>query len=181
MAEKVVKLDLKDRKILFELDLNSRQPYAAIAKKVGLSKQVVKFRVERLVRKGVIKKFVTLWNISKLGYSQYNIYLRFKRINYRDRILRQGLSAADAIVTKLEERAAKGKKGLRKLSWEKTKSDISEMRRVLEKIQDSKLLAEAREKDFDERLNKLLQRLRDASRGKEDDSSYSHYGGKKMK
>ena len=81
MAEKTLKLDLKDRKILFELDLNSRQSYAAIAKKVGLSKQVVKFRVERLRERGVIKKFITLWNISKLGYSQYNIYLRFKRIS----------------------------------------------------------------------------------------------------
>ena len=81
MSGDPIKLDLKDRKILFELDLDSRQPYASIAKKVGLSKQVVKFRVERLVKRGVIKKFITLWNISKLGFSQYNIYLRFKRIS----------------------------------------------------------------------------------------------------
>ena len=43
-----IKLDLKDRKILYELDINSRQPFAAIAKKVGLSKQTVINRVKKL-------------------------------------------------------------------------------------------------------------------------------------
>ena len=36
-------VDLKDRKILYELDLNCRQSNAQIGKKVGLSKEVVTY------------------------------------------------------------------------------------------------------------------------------------------
>ncbi|HLD78390.1 MAG TPA: AsnC family transcriptional regulator, partial [archaeon] len=42
-------LDLKDRKILLELDADSRQSNARIAKRTGLSKQVVGFRIARLL------------------------------------------------------------------------------------------------------------------------------------
>jgi len=41
-------LDLKDKKILYELDINSRQPNSEIAKKVGLSKQIVGLRIKKL-------------------------------------------------------------------------------------------------------------------------------------
>jgi DNA-binding Lrp family transcriptional regulator len=40
------KLDLKDRKILYELDCDSRQSFRAIGRKVGLSKDVVVNRVK---------------------------------------------------------------------------------------------------------------------------------------
>lgn len=39
-----MKLDLKDKKILYELDLDSRATLNEIAQKVGLSKQVVDYR-----------------------------------------------------------------------------------------------------------------------------------------
>jgi len=81
MDRGAIPLDLNDRKILFELDKNSRQSFAAIGKKTRLSKQTVKFRVERLLRRGIIEAFHTTWNISMLGYSQYNIYFRFKKTN----------------------------------------------------------------------------------------------------
>ncbi|PIU21440.1 MAG: transcriptional regulator [Candidatus Diapherotrites archaeon CG08_land_8_20_14_0_20_34_12] len=71
-------LDLKDRKILFELDRNSRKSYSEIAKKVGLSKQVVKFRIERMVERGIIEEFITTWNIGALGYTDYAILFKFK-------------------------------------------------------------------------------------------------------
>ena len=50
-------LDLKDRKILYELDKNSRQSFADIAKKVRLSKEVVQYRVKRLQDEGYINYF----------------------------------------------------------------------------------------------------------------------------
>ena len=43
----MVDLDLKDRKILYELDLNCRQSNAQIGKKVGLSRKVVDYRIKR--------------------------------------------------------------------------------------------------------------------------------------
>ncbi len=39
----MVKIDVKDRKILYELDLNCRQSNAQIGKKVGLGRDVVAF------------------------------------------------------------------------------------------------------------------------------------------
>ena len=49
-----IKLDLKDRKILYELDMNSRKSNTEIAKKVGLSKQVVGFRIKKLIDEKIV-------------------------------------------------------------------------------------------------------------------------------
>lgn len=75
------KLDVKDRKILYELELDARQPYSKIAKRVGLSKEVVKYRVDRLVEKKIIEKFVLIVNGTKLGYYAYKFYIQLQNIN----------------------------------------------------------------------------------------------------
>jgi DNA-binding Lrp family transcriptional regulator len=74
----VEKLDLKDRKILYHLDLDSRQSFAQIGKKVGLHKDVVANRVKKLQEKGIIKKFIPIINNSILGYSWYRFYFTFQ-------------------------------------------------------------------------------------------------------
>jgi len=76
-----MKLDLKDKKILYELDLNSRATLNEIAKKVGLSKQVVDYRLKNLIKESAIKQFYTVINFSKLGYTQYKLYLKFQNVN----------------------------------------------------------------------------------------------------
>jgi DNA-binding Lrp family transcriptional regulator len=76
-----MKLDLKDKKILYELDLNSRATLNEIAKKVGLSKQVVDYRLKNLIKNKIIKQFYTVINFSKLGYTQYKLYLKFQNVN----------------------------------------------------------------------------------------------------
>lgn len=75
------KLDLKDRKILYQLDLNSRQSNSEIAKKVGLSKQVVGFRINRLIREKVISSFYPVIDISKLGFTVHKEFLRLQNID----------------------------------------------------------------------------------------------------
>ncbi|PNX50648.1 MAG: hypothetical protein BV456_05955, partial [Thermoplasmata archaeon M8B2D] len=72
------KLDVKDRKILYHLDLDSRQSFAQIGKKVGLPKDVVTYRVKKLQDKGVIKNFIPIINSSILGYSWYRFYFTFQ-------------------------------------------------------------------------------------------------------
>lgn len=74
-------LDLKDQKILSELDLDSRATLNEIAKKVGLSKQVVDYRIKNLLKEKIIKQFYTVINFSKLGYTQYKLYLKFQNVN----------------------------------------------------------------------------------------------------
>ncbi|MBI4164018.1 MAG: Lrp/AsnC family transcriptional regulator [Candidatus Aenigmarchaeota archaeon] len=75
------KLDLKDRKILYQLDINSRQPNSEIAKRVGLSKQVVGFRVARFVEQKLLLKFYTVIDISKLGFSVHKNFVRLQNLD----------------------------------------------------------------------------------------------------
>ncbi len=69
----MVDIDLKDRKILYELDINSRQPFSKIGKKIGLPKKKIQERVDDLINKGIIKNFYTVIDVYKLGY----IIMRF--------------------------------------------------------------------------------------------------------
>jgi len=72
------KLDLKDRKILYHLDLDSRQSFSQLGKKVGLHKDVVAYRVKNLQDRGILKNFVPIINNSRLGYNWYRFYFNYQ-------------------------------------------------------------------------------------------------------
>jgi Lrp/AsnC family transcriptional regulator for asnA, asnC and gidA len=74
------KLDLKDRKILYHLDIDSRQSFASIGKKVGLHKDSVADRVKKLIEKGIIRGFFTVIDYSKIGLNAYRFYFSFLNI-----------------------------------------------------------------------------------------------------
>ncbi|MCC7569737.1 AsnC family transcriptional regulator [Candidatus Micrarchaeota archaeon] len=74
------KLDLIDRKILTELDKNCRISDTKLAKKVGRSREAVKYRIKELVQKGFITGFITSINPNKMGYYFFKIYLRLRNI-----------------------------------------------------------------------------------------------------
>jgi len=76
----IEKIDLKDRKMLYELDLNSRQTNKQIARKVGLSEQVVGNRIKRLIDKNIIEYFYVKTNPALLGFMHIKIYLRLHNI-----------------------------------------------------------------------------------------------------
>ena len=76
----MAKIDLKDRKILYELDYDSRQSLSQIGKKVGLHKNVVIYRIKRLVEKGIIMDFYTVIDSFKLGYNSVRFYLDYRHI-----------------------------------------------------------------------------------------------------
>lgn len=73
-------IDIKDRKILYHLDLDSRQSFGQLGKKVGLHKDVVAYRVKRLQEKGIIKNFYTFIDFSILGYTFLRFYLSFQYV-----------------------------------------------------------------------------------------------------
>ena len=75
------KIDLKDRKILYELDLNARQTDKGIAKKVGLSREAVRYRIEKLVNLGYINYFMTLLNTMKLGFEWYRTFFKLQNVS----------------------------------------------------------------------------------------------------
>ncbi len=84
-----IKLDIKDKKILQQLDKNSRQSFAKIGKKVGLSKNVVQYRVKELERKNVIQSYYTIINVAKLGFTYTRVYFNFHSLtkeNYKQMV-----------------------------------------------------------------------------------------------
>lgn len=75
-----VKLDLKDKKIIHELDFEARMPYSVLARRVGLSKQGAEYKVNNLIKRGVIKGFYPVINVPKLGYTYCRFCFSFKNI-----------------------------------------------------------------------------------------------------
>jgi len=78
---KTAKLDLKDKKILYQLAENSRTSYTQIAKKVGLSNDAVKYRIKNYEKEGIIQEYISVIDTRKIGYESYHIFLQLKQIN----------------------------------------------------------------------------------------------------
>lgn len=80
----MTQLDAFDRKILFELDCDSRQNISQLAKRVRLGRDLVSYRIDKLQENGVIKRFAGMVNPYKLGMTVYKTYLKLE-VN-RDRL-----------------------------------------------------------------------------------------------
>jgi|GEM_PF-2494283 len=76
LIKNAIRLQEKDRKILHELDIDARQSYADIGRKVGLTIPAVKSRIEHLKEKGILAGFLTVINTEKIGYTFFNTYLK---------------------------------------------------------------------------------------------------------
>lgn len=74
----MIKLDLKDRKILWQLDLNARQSYNQIGKKVGLSKSTVAYKIKRFEEEGLIRNYYTFIDGLRLGYIVLRLYITYQ-------------------------------------------------------------------------------------------------------
>jgi len=87
----MINIDLKDRKILYHLDLNCRQSYSQIGKKVGLSKKVVEYRVKRMEKEKIITGYWTNIDSYRFGYQVYRYYIIFQNANnvIRNQIIKE--------------------------------------------------------------------------------------------
>ena len=74
-------IDVQDKKILYILDTNARMSLTQIGKKIGLRKNVVSYRLKRLMQKGIIQKYYTYIDAYKLGYISFRFYLRYQHTN----------------------------------------------------------------------------------------------------
>ncbi len=77
----MISLDLKDRKILSLLDMDARTPLSQIAKQVGLSREVVHYRIQQLEKKGIIEGYYTALDVGKLGYLYCRIFLKYRTMS----------------------------------------------------------------------------------------------------
>ncbi len=68
-------MDKKDYQLLYQLDLNARQPNSKIAKTLKLSKDAISYRIKNLEKDNIILSYTTLIDSTKLGYNLYRIFL----------------------------------------------------------------------------------------------------------
>ncbi|MBI4919013.1 Lrp/AsnC family transcriptional regulator [archaeon] len=81
----IERLDLLDKKIIFELNKDVRASFADIAKNVRASKEVVNYRIKRLIDAGIIKEFITnFW----LGHCAYKILLQLEKASNETEIIK---------------------------------------------------------------------------------------------
>lgn len=74
-------LDKKDREILFELDKNARQSSSRIAEKTGLNKNVVNYRIHKLMQSGIVEGFYTVIDSARLGFSSFRTYAKLQFVS----------------------------------------------------------------------------------------------------
>jgi len=74
-------LDLKDRKILAELEMNAKISISELSKQVGLSKQSTSYRISKLEKENIIQGYNALIGISKLGRTIYVVYIKLTNIS----------------------------------------------------------------------------------------------------
>ena len=78
-------MDIKDRKLIYLLDLNSREKETNLSKQLKTSKQVVNYRIKKLTSTGIIKKFQTVLNLNSLGIGVYaNIYFKLHTVKSKE-------------------------------------------------------------------------------------------------
>lgn len=73
-------MHIKEKKILYELDLSARSSFSELGKKIGLSKETTNNRIRSLEKKGIITGYNAIINIAQLGYSGYAVFSRFENI-----------------------------------------------------------------------------------------------------
>jgi Lrp/AsnC family transcriptional regulator, leucine-responsive regulatory protein len=71
-------LDNLDRRILYELDCNSRQSISELARRIKRGRDQIEYRYDNLVGRKIIRKNVAVVNIFKLGFTLYKTYIRFE-------------------------------------------------------------------------------------------------------
>lgn len=74
-------MDKVDKKILKELLENSRSPLSQIGKRVRLSRENVYYRIQNLIKQGIIRDFVASIDYETLGFQQFVIFIEFDKID----------------------------------------------------------------------------------------------------
>ena len=78
-------LDKTDKKILFELEKNSRIAASSLAKKVKKSKEAVSYRINRLKENEILRSCTAIVDMSKLGYFTFRIYIKWQNITLAEK------------------------------------------------------------------------------------------------
>lgn len=80
-TENLLTLDIKDQKIFVELFKNGRVPYSTISKNTHMSKDAVRYRIDKLIKEGLMTNITTIIDINKLGWSSSLVFFKFANLN----------------------------------------------------------------------------------------------------
>jgi len=73
--KEIVELDEIDHKILQSLSQNARIPIIDLTKKLKLSKDIIHYRIKKLIKEGILQKFTINLNHEKFGNSFFKILI----------------------------------------------------------------------------------------------------------
>ena len=73
-------LDVKDKKLLFEIDFNARRTYAELAKVLGMSKRGVEYKLQNLEKKNIILGYSPIIDITSFGFNYYRVFIEFQNL-----------------------------------------------------------------------------------------------------
>jgi len=73
-----VRIDARDMKILQALSLDARASLTRLAHRIGLSKQVLSYRLKQLEKKKVIRGCHAIPNLAVLGLTHYRVFLKYQ-------------------------------------------------------------------------------------------------------
>jgi len=79
-----LKIDNKDKEILRLLNDNARMTSKAIGASVNISREVADYRIKRLVKNGLISRYITVINDNKLGFEAYVLLLQLQNYTTED-------------------------------------------------------------------------------------------------
>src|SRR3989344_1290335 len=74
---KIVKIDDSDKKLLSLLELNGRESFKNLARRLGVSQGTAKYRLKRLEETGVISGYLVVPDVSAIGYSYFKLFANF--------------------------------------------------------------------------------------------------------
>lgn len=81
---KKFQLDKIDYQILDLLGQDARIQYKEISNQTDLSADSIKYRIEKMKLTGIIKNFIPILNMAKLGFIQYVFILKFNYLNLKE-------------------------------------------------------------------------------------------------
>ena len=76
----LIKLEELDKKLLFELDKDARQPLSQLAGKLRVNRIVAEYRMKQLQKAGVIRGCVAFVDPYTFGLASWKTYFRFQNI-----------------------------------------------------------------------------------------------------
>lgn len=76
-----LKLDLEDRKLLFALDGDASKRFSVLARELDLPRELVRYRVLRFEREGLMAQTACAPDFDRLGFVTYQLLLKLHSVN----------------------------------------------------------------------------------------------------